>query len=201
MKPLKSLQALIESFEKLPGVGSKSAERMAQAILDLSVEDVTQFQTSLGAVKANVHDCPTCGLLTEDAQCEICLSSRSYDTLVVVSYSKDVVAFEKLEETPYRYHVLGGVLSAAKGFGIEHLNIDSLRLRVQTHPFKEIILATNPTLEGETTAQFIATLLAKQGLTISRIGYGLPMGGHVDYADALTLSKAVLGRTNLKGVK
>jgi len=201
MKPLKSLQALIESFEKLPGVGSKSAERMAQAILEFSVEDVVQFQASLGAVKANVHACPTCGLLTEEAQCEICSSSRSYETLVVVSYSKDVVAFEKLEETPYRYHVLGGVLSASKGFAMEHLNIDSLKKRIQTNPVKEIILATNPTLEGVATAKFISTLLAKEGLTICRIGYGLPMGGHVDYADALTLSKAVLGRTNLKGVK
>jgi recombination protein RecR len=174
---------------------------MAQAILDFSVEDVAQFQTSLGAVKANVHACQTCGMLTEEPQCDICTSSRSYETLIVVSYSKDVIAFEKLEETPYRYHVLGGVLSAAKGFGVEQLNIDSLRKRIQTHPVKELILATNPTLEGETTAQFIATLLAKEGLTISRLGYGLPMGGHVDYADALTLSKAVLGRTNLKGVK
>jgi recombination protein RecR len=201
MKPLKSLQALIESFEKLPGVGSKSAERMAQAILEFSEEDVLQFQTSLGAVKANVHACSECGILTEEARCEICTSARTYETLVVVSYSKDVVAFEKLEETPYRYHVLGGVLSAAKGFGIEDLNIDSLKKKLKTQPIKELIIATNPTLEGETTAQFIATLMQKEGLTISRIGYGLPMGGHVDYADALTLSKAMTGRTNLKGVK
>jgi recombination protein RecR len=201
MKPLKSLQALIESFEKLPGVGSKSAERMAQAILEFSEEDVSQFQMSLGAVKANVHACSTCGILTEEPRCEICTSARSYETLVVVSYSKDVIAFEKLEETPYRYHVLGGVLSAAKGFGIEDLNIDSLKKKLQTQPIKELIIATNPTLEGETTAQFIATLMQKEGLTISRIGYGLPMGGHVDYADALTLAKAMLGRTNLKGVK
>lgn len=201
MKPLKSLQALMESFEKLPGVGSKSAERMAQAILEFSEEDVLQFQTSLGAVKANVHACSECGILTEEARCEICTSARTYETLVVVSYSKDVVAFEKLEETPYRYHVLGGVLSAAKGFGIEDLNIDSLKKKLQTQPIKELIIATNPTLEGETTAQFIATLMQKEGLTISRIGYGLPMGGHVDYADALTLTKAMIGRTNLKGVK
>jgi recombination protein RecR len=201
MKPLKSLQALIESFEKLPGVGSKSAERMAQAILEFSEEDVLQFQTSLGAVKANVHACSECGILTEEARCEICTSARTYETLVVVSYSKDVVAFEKLEDTPYRYHVLGGVLSAAKGFGIEDLNIDSLKKKLKTQPIKELIIATNPTLEGETTAQFIATLMQKEGLTISRIGYGLPMGGHVDYADALTLSKAMTGRTNLKGVK
>ncbi len=199
MKPLKSLQALMESFEKLPGVGSKSAERMANAVLELSQDDVEQFQSSLIAVKNLVHPCATCGILTEEKACEICTSTRPYDTLVIVSYSKDVLAFEKLEQVSFRYHVLGGVLSASKGFGMEDLNIDGLQKRLSIHPFKEIILATNPTLEGETTAQFLATLLKKHHLTISRLGYGLPMGGHVDYADALTLTKAVSGRTKVKG--
>jgi recombination protein RecR len=199
MKPLKSLQALMESFEKLPGVGAKSAERMASAVLELNQEDVEQFQSSLIAVKNLVHPCPTCGILTEDKQCDVCTSNRPYDTLVIVSYSKDVLAFEKLENVSFRYHVLGGVLSASKGFGIEDLNIAGLQKRLSTHPFKEILLATNPTLEGETTAQFLATLLKKNPLVISRLGYGLPMGGHVDYADALTLTKAVSGRTKVKG--
>jgi recombination protein RecR len=199
MKPLKSLQALMESFEKLPGVGSKSAERMANAVLELNQDDVEQFQASLIAVKNLVHPCPTCGILTEDERCEICTSNRPYDTLVIVSYSKDVLAFEKLENVSFRYHVLGGVLSASKGFGIEDLNIAGLQKRLSSHPVKEILLATNPTLEGETTAQFLATLLKKNQLIISRLGYGLPMGGHVDYADALTLTKAVSGRTKVKG--
>ena len=199
MKPLKSLQALMESFEKLPGVGSKSAERMANAVIELNQDDVEQFQASLIAVKNLVHPCPTCGILTEDDRCEICTSNRPYDTLVIVSYSKDVLAFEKLENVSFRYHVLGGVLSASKGFGIEDLNIAGLQKRLSSHPVKEILLATNPTLEGETTAQFLATLLKKNQLIISRLGYGLPMGGHVDYADALTLTKAVSGRTKVKG--
>jgi recombination protein RecR len=199
MKPLKSLQALMESFEKLPGVGSKSAERMANAVLELNQDDVEQFQASLIAVKNLVHPCPTCGILTEDERCDICTSNRPYDTLVIVSYSKDVLAFEKLENVSFRYHVLGGVLSASKGFGIEDLNIAGLQKRLSSHPVKEILLATNPTLEGETTAQFLATLLKKNQLIISRLGYGLPMGGHVDYADALTLTKAVSGRTKVKG--
>jgi recombination protein RecR len=199
MKPLKSLQALMESFEKLPGVGAKSAERMANAVLELNQDDVEQFQSSLIAVKNLVHPCPTCGILTEDERCEICTSNRPYDTLVIVSYSKDVLAFEKLENVSFRYHVLGGVLSASKGFGIEDLNIAGLQKRLSSHPVKEILLATNPTLEGETTAQFLATLLKKNQLIISRLGYGLPMGGHVDYADALTLTKAVSGRTKVKG--
>ena len=199
MKPLKSLQALIESFEKLPGVGSKSAERMAQAVLEFSEEDVLQFQESLGAVKHLVHPCQTCGVLTEDPNCEICTSTRPYQTLVVVSYSKDVAAFEKLESPIFRYQVLGGVLSASKGMGVEDLRIDALQKELKKHPYQEVIIATNPTLEGETTAQFLANMVKKEGLNITRIGYGLPMGGHVDYADALTLSKALTGRTKIKG--
>lgn len=199
MKPLKSLQALIESFEKLPGVGSKSAERMAHAVLGLPLADVEQFQASLIAVKTLIHPCSTCGILTEGTACDICESSRPYHTLVVVSYPKDVLAFERLENPPYRYHVLGGVLSASKGIGINDLSITALQKRLKQHPFQELILATNPTLEGETTAQYLATILSHDGLTISRLGYGMPMGGHVDYADALTLSKALSGRTKVKG--
>jgi recombination protein RecR len=199
MKPLKSLQALMESFEKLPGVGGKSAERMAMAILDFSHEDVEQFQASLIAVKQQIRPCTECGILTETNVCEICESNRPYHTLVVVSYPKDVLAFERLENPPYRYHVLGGVLSAAKGVGIDDLQITPLKKRLATKPYVELILATNPTLEGETTAQYLATILANPNLTITRLGYGLPMGGHVDYADAMTLSKALSGRTKVKG--
>lgn len=199
MRPLKSLQSLIESFEKLPGVGSKSAERMAHAVLELPLADVEQFQTSLIAVKNAIHPCQECGILTESQRCEICDSSRPYHTLVVVSYPKDVFAFERLENPDYRYHVLGGVLSASKGLGVQDLTIKALQNRLKNHPFQEIILATNPTLEGETTAQYLATVLAQPNLNITRLGYGMPMGGHVDYADALTLSKALTGRTKVKG--
>ncbi|MFZ9703780.1 MAG: recombination mediator RecR [Bacilli bacterium] len=201
MKPLRSLQALIASFEKLPGVGFKSAERMAQAVLDFSDEDVMQFQQSLLDVKQRVKPCQICGVLTEDNPCEICTSSRPHQTLVIVSYSKDVLAFEKLEAVNFRYHVLGGVLSASKGFTVRDLHIESIQKRLKDHSYEEVILATNPTLEGETTAQLLANQLQKEGLTITRLGYGLPMGGHVDYADALTLSKAIGGRTNIKGDK
>jgi len=199
MRPLKSLQSLIESFEKLPGVGSKSAERMAHAVLELPLADVEQFQSSLIAVKNTIHPCQECGILTESQRCEICDSSRPYHTLIVVSYAKDVFAFERLENPDYRYHVLGGVLSASKGLGVQDLTIKALQNRLKNHPFQEIILATNPTLEGETTAQYLATVLAQPNLSITRLGYGMPMGGHVDYADALTLSKALTGRTKVKG--
>jgi len=199
MKSLKSLQALMESFEKLPGVGGKSAERMAHAVLDLTDEDIRQFADSLLAVKSQIKPCQECGMLTETDRCDICTSSRPFDTLVVVGSSKDVLAFERLEKPLYRYHILGGVLSATKGVGVKDLNIAQLEQRLKQHPFRELILATNPTLEGETTAQYLAEILKTYTLTISRLGYGLPMGGHVDYADAITLGKALGGRTKVKG--
>jgi recombination protein RecR len=199
MKPLKSLQQLTESFHKLPGVGLKSAERMAQAVLSLPEEDVLSFADSLKNVKSRIHACPTCGLYTEDTTCEICQSTRPFDTLVVVSFPKDVFAFERLEDVPYRYHILGGVLSASKGIHVHDLHLPQLFQRIEKDGYKEIILAMNPTLEGETTAQYLAVLLKKHSIRVTRLGYGLPMGATLDYADAITLSKALSGRTNLKG--
>jgi recombination protein RecR len=199
MKSLKSLQALIESFEKLPGVGAKSAERMAHAILDLSDDDIQQFVTSIQEVKSQIKPCHECGMLTESERCEICTSTRPYETLIVVGSSKDVLAFERLTDPMYRYHILGGVLSATKGIGVNHLSIPQLERRLKEKPFQEVILATNPTLDGETTAQYLGQILKGYPVTISRLGYGLPMGGHVDYADAITLGKALGGRTKVKG--
>jgi len=117
----------------------------------------------------------------------------------VISYPRDVYAFERLDEPTYRYHVLGGVLSPAKGFKADDLKIDALIERIKKHGIKEIIIATNPTLEGETTAQYIAALLQKLPVQVTRLGYGLPMGSQVDYADTLTLSRALSGRTKIKG--
>ena len=199
MKPLKTLQNLTESFHKLPGVGLKSAERMAQAVLQLPEEDVQQFAKDLIAVKTTVRTCSICGIYTESETCEICQSPRPYETLVVVSYPKDVFAFERLEDVTYRYHVLGGVLSASKGVQVSQLNIPSLFKRLEEKPYGELILAMSPTLEGETTAQYLAVLLKHKSIKITRLGYGLPMGANLDYADAVTLSKALSGRTNLKG--
>lgn len=200
MKPLVSLEALIEAFHQLPGVGLKSAERMAYAVLDLPAQRVEAFANSLLEVKHNIHPCPTCGIYTESDKCSICADkTRSSDTLIVVSYVKDVYAFEKLQDMHWRYHVLGGVLSAVKGIGVEDLTIDSLLKRIDEENVKEIILATNPTIEGETTALFLATLLEKSSVRVTRLAYGLPMGGHLDYADSLTLSKALSNRTKLKG--
>jgi len=198
MKDLKSLTRLIDSFGKLPSVGRKSAERMALAILEMEEEDVKEFSLALECIKHSIRPCPICGLYTEDEKCEICSDAeREEKTLIVVSSYRDVYAFEKLNTFRGRYHILGGVLSAVAGVGIEDLNIDSLLSRIEDNKIEEIILATNPTIEGETTALFIAKLLEGKGVEISRLAYGLPMGGHVDYADSLTLNKALEGRRKI----
>jgi recombination protein RecR len=198
MKDLKSLTRLIDSFGKLPSVGRKSAERMALAILEMEEEDVKEFSLALEGIKHSIRPCPICGLYTEDEKCEICSDAeREEKTLIVVSSYRDVYAFEKLNTFRGRYHILGGVLSAVAGVGIEDLNIDSLLSRIEDNKIEEIILATNPTIEGETTALFIAKLLEGKGVEISRLAYGLPMGGHVDYADSLTLNKALEGRRKI----
>lgn len=199
MRDLNSFQNLVEAFRRLPSVGQKSAERMAYAILEMKDEDVDFFVSSLKEAKKKIHPCERCGIYCESSLCEICQDeSRDHHTLIVVSYEKDVQAFEKIDGFRGIYHVLNGVLSAVKGVGIQDLRIDSLLERLQTEDIHEIIIATSPTIEGETTALFLAKLLEKYPIQITRLAYGLPMGGHLDYADSLTLSKAIEGRTKLK---
>jgi recombination protein RecR len=200
MKDLKLLVRLTEAFHQLPGIGLKSAERMAYSVLGLSKEQIQSFSELLLLVKDGIKPCPICGLYTEQSTCEICSSpERSHQVCIVVSYPKDVFAFEKIEQSKVVYHVLHGVLSPQKGIGPDQLNIDSLLERIKKENIKEIVLATNPTLEGETTSLYLSKILEKSPVTLSRLAYGLPMGGHLDYADAVTLSKALSGRTKVKG--
>ncbi len=199
MESLKSLDALVDEFKKLPSVGAKSAERMAYSILSWDEEDIKEFANALIEVKHKIHQCPECGILTEKDKCDVCSSlNRDRSKLMVVCYQKDVIAFEKSEIFNGLYHVLNGVLSIQNGVSYEDLSIDKLLKRVMNGEIKEVILATEPTLDGETTAQFIAKLLEKYDVSVSRLGYGLPMGGHLDYADSLTLSKSLEGRTKIK---
>ena len=198
MKELKSITKLIESFSRLPGVGHRSAEKMAYSVLEMLDEDVEMFSDALRELKANVHRCPICGTYTEDEVCEICADdSRDKTKIIVVSYPKDVYSFEKLGVYDGRYHVLGGVLSAVNGVGINDLNIEGLEKRIKEDGVQEIIIATNPTTEGETTALFLAKILEKQNVSVTRLAYGLPMGAHLEYADSLTLSKALDGRKKI----
>lgn len=195
---LKALVRLQESLAKLPSIGKKSAERMAFAMLEMEDEDLNEFADAIKDLKTKIHQCPICGNITEDDECYICKDdSRDRETILVVSSPKDVIAFENAEGYHGLYHVLGGTISISKGKGIEDLNIASLLKRVENDNIKEVIIATNPTVDGETTALYLAKLLENKGVNVTRLAYGLPMGGNLDYADALTLAKAIEGRRKI----
>ena len=195
---LKALVRLQESLAKLPSIGKKSAERMAFAMLEMEDEDLNEFADAIKELKTKIHLCPICGNITEDDECYVCKDdSRDRETILVVSSPKDVIAFENAEGYRGLYHVLGGTISISKGKGIEDLNIASLIKRVEEGKIKEVIIATNPTVDGETTALYLAKLLDNKGANVTRLAYGLPMGGNLDYADALTLAKAIEGRRKI----
>ena len=198
MKELRSIAKLIDSFQRLPGIGHKTAEKMAYQVLEMKGENVEYFADALKEVKEKIHHCPVCGAYTEDDVCEICSSeTRDKTKIMVVSYAKDVIAFEKIGVFDGVYHVLGGALSSINGVTINELNISSLFERIKEQKVKEIIIATNPNTEGETTALYLAHILASTGVTVTRIAYGLPLGGHLEYADPLTLTKALEGRNKI----
>ena len=198
MEKLKALVRLEESLVKLPSVGRRSAERMAYALLSMDEEDLNEFSDALKALKQSIHVCHICGFLTDGDKCEICEDKeREQDTLMVVSFPKDVIAFENAETYRGLYHVLNGTISLGKGGSVEDLNIKALLQRVEKKHFKEVIVATNPTIEGEATALYIAKLLEDKVDKVTRLAYGLQMGGNLEYTDSLTLSKAIEGRRKL----
>ena len=198
MEKLKALIRLEESLAKLPSVGRRSAERMAYAMLNMDDDDLAEFSDAILNLKKSIHVCPICGFLTDEENCVICNDpERDKDVLMVVSYPKDVIAFENAEYYRGLYHVLNGVISLNKGGAIEDLNINSLMERIDKGAFKEVIIATNPTIEGETTALYIAKLISDKVPIVTRLAYGLQMGGNLDYTDSLTLSKAVEGRRKI----
>ena len=198
MKELSSIAKLTDSFQRLPGIGHKTAEKMAYQILEMKDENVEYFADALREVKAKIHHCPVCGAYTEDALCDVCANEmRDKTKIMVVAYPKDVIAFEKIGAYDGVYHVLGGVLSSINGITIENLNIFSLFDRIKEQKAEEIIIATPPNTEGETTALYLARILNETGVKVTRIAYGLPLGGHLEYADALTLTKALEGRNKI----
>ena len=198
MAKLKSLTRLQESLAKLPSVGKKSAERMAFAMLEMDDDDLLEFSEAIRDLKSKIHRCPICGNITEDEVCDVCADeTRDGTTLMVVSSPKDVMSFEAAEGYKGKYHVLGGTISLSKGKGVDDLNIPSLLQRVDKGGIKEIIIATNPTVDGETTALYLAKLLQDKDVNVTRLAYGLPMGGNLEYADALTLAKAIEGRRKI----
>lgn len=195
MEKLKSLQRLEESLAKLPSVGKKSAERMAFAMLNFSDEDLKEISESIKDLKTNIKFCKCCGMIAEKDECEICKDNERDETIVmVVSYPKDVISIEKSGTYNGKYHVLNGEISLSKGIHIDNLNLPSLYERLDAGKIKEIILATNPTVDGETTALYLAKNLEKYNIKVTRLAYGLQMGGNLEYVDPLTLSKALEGR-------
>ncbi len=198
MDKLKPLSRLEDSLTKLPSVGRKSAERMAFAMLEMNDEDLNEFVEAIKNLKEEIHYCPECGMLTSEDKCEICSNDqRDKSLLMVVSYPKDVISLEKSNGYNGLYHVLNGELCLAKGRDVSTLNITSLIERVSKGDVKEVIMATNPTVDGETTALYITKLLEPYNVNITRLAYGLQMGGNIDYTDQLTLLKALEGRRKL----
>lgn len=198
MKTLKSLENLIDNLNKLPGVGKKSAERMAFSLLTFSDEDLEDIAQAISELKQNIHFCPICGMITDIDGCYICDDKdRDEKTVMIVSYPKDVISIEKSESYKGLYHVLNGELSLSKGMDVSKLNIDSLLKRIEHGKIEEVIFATNPTVDGETTSMYIAKLLEKYNVKITRLAYGLQIGGNLDYVDPLTLSRALEGRNKL----
>lgn len=192
-----SFEELVECFKMLPGIGGKGAERMVYHILQMDKEQVERFSHALVDFKENIRYCSKCGHICEDDLCDICKDdTRDQSTICVVESPKDVFAMEKMKEYHGLYHVLHGTMSIMDGKTIDDLNIKTLFERLNDD-IKEVIIATNPTREGETTALFLAKLLAKENIPASRIANGLPIGGNLDYADELTLLKSLEGRKKL----
>lgn len=193
----KSFSDLIEAYYRLPGVGAKTAERYAFATLDWEDEDIQFFIEALGNVSKKLKKCTICHHMSEDDLCEICkLKNRDKKCICVVQTSKDLIAMEKTQAFQGTYHVLGGVIQTSKGIFPEDLNIDSLLERVE-EGIEEVILALDPTIDGETTSLYITSLLKDKNVKVTRLAHGLPMGGHLDYADELTLTKALQGRKQM----
>ncbi|MCH8625751.1 recombination mediator RecR [Lactiplantibacillus plantarum] len=190
---------LIDSYMKLPGIGSKTATRLAFYTIDMNGDDVTEFAKSLIAAKRDLHFCSICGNITEDDPCVICKDkSRDQSTVLVVEEAKDVMAMEKIKEYNGLYHVLHGVLSPIDGKGPEDINIASLLKRLQQNEaIKEVIIATNATPEGEATAMYISRLVKPAGIKVTRLAHGLSVGSDIQYADEMTLFKAVEGRQEM----
>ncbi|HEX2938741.1 MAG TPA: recombination mediator RecR [Ruminiclostridium sp.] len=192
------LSKLIEQFERLPGIGHKTAQRLAFFILNGTQDQADQFAKAIVEAKKNMHYCKSCQNLTDGEICGICSSpSRDGSVICVVEDPRDVVAFERTRDYSGLYHVLHGVISPMDGIGPEQLKIKELLARIGDGQVKEIIMATNPDVEGEATAMYVSRLLKPLGVKVTRIAYGLPAGGELEYADEVTLLKALEGRSEI----
>ncbi len=195
---IESLAHLSEQFGKLGGVGKKSAMRMAFSVLDMTPEDAAAFAQAILDAKEKIHLCPVCQNLTDRELCPVCDDdTRDRSTVCVVSDARTVMAMEKVREYKGTYHVLHGVLSPLNGITPDKLKIKELLARVNQEEIKEVIVATNADVEGETTAMYLARLLRPLGLTVTRLAYGISVGTDIEYADEVTLFRALQGRRDV----
>ena len=194
-----AVQDLIDELGRLPGIGPKSAQRIAFHLLAAEPVDVERLAAILQRVKADVRFCRTCGNVAESEECRICRDPRRDATVIcVVEEPKDVVAVERTREFRGRYHVLGGAISPIDGVGPDDLRVRELMVRLRDGTVKELILATDPNLEGEATATYLARLVMPMGLIVTRLASGLPVGGDLEYADEVTLGRAFTGRRRVE---
>jgi recombination protein RecR len=194
-----AISRLIESFTKLPGIGPKTAVRLAFHVLDMEEDDVLMFGKALVSAKRDIAYCSVCGNITDQDPCYVCTDKYRNRTIVcVVQDSRDVIAMEKMRDYQGLYHVLHGAISPIEGIGPEDINVSSLLTRLEAdEAITEVILATNPNIEGEATAMYLSRLIKPTGIRITRIAHGLPVGGDLEYADEVTLSRAMEGRREL----
>jgi recombination protein RecR len=195
---IEPLEQLIEQFRRLPGVGRKSAIRMAFGIVDMTAEEAEQFVVTMADAKNRIRSCPVCGNICEGDLCHICADPRRDPSLIcVVEDVKAILAMERVKDFNGVYHVLGGTISPIDGRGPDDIAIAPLLERVAQGGVSEVIVATNPTLDGDTTAMYLSKLLKSKGIKTTRLAYGIPVGGELDYADEMTLLRAMDGRKEL----
>lgn len=194
----KSIATLIEHFQKFPSVGPKSAQRMAFYLLRMPLSEVQKFAQSIVEAKENTHTCEVCFNLSSTSPCEICTSpKRDRSTICVVAETKDLIAVEKTNEYKGLYHVLQGLISPMDGIGADDIRIKELLNRLTNDEVKEVILALSPSVEGEATSLYLSKLIKPFGIRISRIAFGLPVGADLEYADEITIARAIEGRREI----
>ena len=192
------LTKLIEQFEKLPGIGKKSAQRLALYVLDLPKSEAETFANAIIEAKEKIRKCAVCCNLTDEELCPVCSNAaRDKSIICVVAEPKDVIALERTHEFNAVYHVLHGCISPMDGIGPEQLCVKELLARINAGGVNEVIMATNPTVEGEATAMYLSRLIKPLGVRVTRLAYGIPVGGDLEYADEVTLTRALEGRRKL----
>ena len=192
------LERLINNFQKLPGVGRKGATRMAYQVLSMDKTEAEEFATAIMAVHNQIHRCPVCQNFTEKEVCKICDSaSRDKSVICIVESPRDITTFEKTREYKGTYHVLHGLISPLDGIGVDQLTVKELLARLADDTVKEVIMATNPTVEGEATAMYLSRLIKPMDIKVTRLAYGLPVGSSLEFADEVTLFRALKGRTEI----